>query len=391
VVALKGGGEEDALAAMPPQATPQPSDPGTPALQFTGALPDPTLATGSPTPSVPSATPSPSTPGDEAVTGNDPAFITPPGKAQVSAQDQTLLAPVQADPQVPPPTDPDHLKPQPTPQAAVAELASQAKAAPIPERTGPSGRMPTAEATAAATLTRHADAPIPSDHSAEAQNSPSAGTQFSEAELQPSAENGKAATAFAISPSAAATTAEALAVKPSALAQTPVLHGADGSAMALTSILPRAGATAATPAAAATPASATQPSVAVIQVEGGLRWMLKGGAQEAQLQLHPDSLGQVTIHLKVVGSEVHARLWITEPGSVQAVQEGRSHLEASLREQGLQLGSFDLQQGQRPFQEAPSAASFHEPATLDPTTARQEAPLSASISILNPHHVELYA
>jgi hypothetical protein len=126
-------------------------------------------------------------------------------------------------------------------------------------------------------------------------------------------------------------------------------------------------------------------------VDGGLRWMLKGGIQEAQLQLHPDSLGQVTIHLKVVGSEVHARIWISEPGSVQAVQEGRPHLELSLKEQGLQLGSFDLQQGHRPFQEAPSPPSFREPSSLETALPRQEAPAPPQLAILNPHHVELYA
>jgi len=129
----------------------------------------------------------------------------------------------------------------------------------------------------------------------------------------------------------------------------------------------------------------------VLQVEGGLRWMLKGGVQEAQLQLHPDALGQVTIHLRVEGGEVHARLWVTEPASVQAVQEGRPQLELSLKEQGLMLGSFDLQQGQRPFQEAHAAPSFREPMVLEAATARQEAPAAAPLSILNPHHVELYA
>jgi hypothetical protein len=119
--------------------------------------------------------------------------------------------------------------------------------------------------------------------------------------------------------------------------------------------------------------------------------MLKGGAQEARLQLHPESLGQVTIHLKVEGGEVHARLWISEPASVQAVQEGRPHLEQSLREQGLQLGSFDLQQGHKPFQEAPSAPAFPGRALPAAATARQEAPATPAPSILNPHRVELYA
>jgi flagellar hook-length control protein FliK len=120
--------------------------------------------------------------------------------------------------------------------------------------------------------------------------------------------------------------------------------------------------------------------------------MLKGGTQEAELQLHPDSLGQVTIHLKVEGGEVHARLWITEPASMQAVQEGRPHLEMALKEQGLQLGSFDLQQGHRPFQEAPTAPSFREPSFQEETApTRQEAPASPTTGFLNSHHVELYA
>jgi len=129
----------------------------------------------------------------------------------------------------------------------------------------------------------------------------------------------------------------------------------------------------------------------VAQVETGLRWMLKGGSQEAQLQLHPESLGQVTIHLKVDGGEVHARLWITEPASVQVVREGRPHLEQALRDQGLQLGSFDLQQGHRPFQEAPAAPALREPVVPEPLIARQESPAISAPSILNPHHVELYA
>jgi flagellar hook-length control protein FliK len=126
-------------------------------------------------------------------------------------------------------------------------------------------------------------------------------------------------------------------------------------------------------------------------VESSLKWMLKGGAQEAQLQLHPESLGQVTIHLRVEGGEVHARLWITEPASMQAVREGRPHLELSLKEQGLQLGSFDLQQGHRPFQETPSAPVLRDRSLPEPTSTRQEAPAPVLPSILNPHHVELYA
>lgn len=164
---------------------------------------------------------------------------------------------------------------------------------------------------------------------------------------------------------------------------------ATGAALAASAPPSQTGPSAAIPAPVA-PAP-PPPAPAVIQVDGSLRWMLKGGSQEARLQLHPESLGQVTIHLKVEGGEVHARLWITEPASVQAVQEGRSHLEQSLKEQGLQLGSFDLQQGHRPFQEAPSAPLFRGQPGLPAQAARQEAPAPPPPSILNTHHVELYA
>ncbi len=165
---------------------------------------------------------------------------------------------------------------------------------------------------------------------------------------------------------------------------------ADGATLAGFSVQARPTEVAA-PISPAPHAPPTPPAPPALQVEGGLKWMLKGGAQEAQLQLHPESLGQVTIHLKVEGGEVHARLWITEPTSMQALRDGRPHLELSLREQGLQLGSFDLQQGSRPFQEATPAPVGRERLLAEAAPTRQEAPAPLPISILNPHHVELYA
>ena len=203
----------------------------------------------------------------------------------------------------------------------------------------------------------------------------------------------KAALASPERPETTATAPEGAVLKPVSGAQGLTLQGPDGSAMAAstgTRIQPPASTAGATPSQAPPPAPATtNPPMA--QVEGGVRWMLRGGAQEAQLQLHPESLGQVTIHLRVEGGEVHARLWITDPASVQAVQEGRSHLEHSLREQGLQLGSFDLHQGHRPFQEAPPAPMVPARRAPEAVTARQEPPAAPALPILNPHHVELYA
>lgn len=186
---------------------------------------------------------------------------------------------------------------------------------------------------------------------------------------------------------------EGAAPKLQAALTSPVAHQPEaGSPLVALATRPTPAAPAA-PAATASPAAPAgpPPNAPMAQVEGSLRWMLKAGTQEAKLQLHPDSLGQVTIHLKVEGGEVHARLWVTEPASVQAVQEGRPHLEQSLREQGLQLGSFDLQQGHRPFQEAPGAPAYRESGSVATPVARQEAPAPAQPSVLTPHHVELYA
>lgn len=196
-----------------------------------------------------------------------------------------------------------------------------------------------------------------------------------------------------VKPPSALPVPEAQASKPALALPPPVAHASEGSSQAVLSAFPRAvdiaQAPVPVPTTPATPAA--PPSAPVVQVQGGVHWMLKGGAQEAQLQLHPESLGQVTIHLKVEGGEVHARIWITEAASVQAVREGRPHLEMSLKEQGLQLGSFDLQQGHRPFQEAPSAPAFRDRAFSEAAPARQEAPAPAPVRILNAHRVELYA
>lgn len=119
--------------------------------------------------------------------------------------------------------------------------------------------------------------------------------------------------------------------------------------------------------------------------------MLQNGTQEAQLQLHPESLGQITIHLRVEGGEVHARLWISEPSSMQTLQDGRSHLEQSLRDQGLQLGSFDLQQGQHPFQETPAFRETPFREEVAPSVARQETPTPSAPSSAEAHQIECYA
>jgi len=303
-----------------------------------------------------------------------------------------------------------------TPEAdpqAINTLPSPADS-PLPEMK-PTKETPSLERTVAAPMASPIESPQPALKARRADEAPTPSLPLSPGPIKPpwhatapvigpaTARNGSAESAEGPIPAPARS--ESTSVGPDSTPMAPdspvpkaghsiqpaVSHGPDGSPLAALGALPRAAGSPQAPVAQAPLAAAPPPSAPMTQVEGGLRWMLKGGTQEARLQLHPESLGQVTIHLKVEGGEVHARLWITEAASVKAVQEGRPHLEMALKEQGLQLGSFDLQQGQRPFREAPSPSPFRQHTAPEAHPARQEAPASAPLSILNPHRVELYA
>ncbi len=282
-------------------------------------------------------------------------------------------------------------------QAVLAESEASAKAAQSQDEKAARDETPKTDSShlleKATKALEPAAAPRPAAQS-QAQGLPQASFQVAPqvSDQERALATGKASAAPAAWLDPAPPSVDTTVAKASLTAQTPLTRAADGSALAAMNAGPRPMETPAPVAAAAPPPPpATSPTSPVLQVEGGIKWMLKGGVQEAQLQLHPESLGQVTIHLKVEGGEVHARLWVTEPTSVQTVQEGRSHLETALKEQGLQLGSFDLQQGHRPFQEAPSTPTYREQSVPELAATRQEAPQTILPSLLNPHRVELYA
>jgi len=132
------------------------------------------------------------------------------------------------------------------------------------------------------------------------------------------------------------------------------------------------------------------------QVEGSIKWLLKNQDQGAELQLHPESLGRVQISLKVEGTEVHARLWASDPAALPVLQDHRAALEASLKEQGLSLGSFNLQQGrqndpspgQAPAQTPSGTSSPFIPGT---PALGQESPTTPAPSLADPHRFEVVA
>jgi flagellar hook-length control protein FliK len=172
----------------------------------------------------------------------------------------------------------------------------------------------------------------------------------------------------------------------------PATTGAETAALAAAVPGTTAPGKAATPAALSEPpAQANNPSLAS-QVEGSIKWLLKNQDQGAELQLHPESLGRVQISLKVEGTQVHARVWASDPAALPVLQDHRASLEASLKEQGLSLGSFNLQQG-RQNEQTPAPTPALPASTPFQITAEagQETPTAPAPSLSEAHHFEVVA
>jgi len=141
-----------------------------------------------------------------------------------------------------------------------------------------------------------------------------------------------------------------------------------------------------------TPKAMAHPVLA--QVDGTIRWILRKQEQGADLQLHPESLGKVQIKLTVEGQQVHAQVWASEPSTVPILREHLAFLDISLREQGLSLGQFQLQQGDR-HQEAAFAHRGSQTAFPDASPLRaeasQDAPRPSPVPLLGTYRIHVLA
>jgi flagellar hook-length control protein FliK len=139
------------------------------------------------------------------------------------------------------------------------------------------------------------------------------------------------------------------------------------------------------------------PQAPMSQLEGSVRWLLRSEAKGAELQLHPENLGRVTVHLKIDGTEVHAKVWATEASTMPMLREHKTFLESSLKEQGLTLSSFDLQHGKGGHQAQGEADRHHQHfappmrETWTGTEFRQEMPTQLVAQHVDESGVEVYA
>jgi flagellar hook-length control protein FliK len=174
-------------------------------------------------------------------------------------------------------------------------------------------------------------------------------------------------------------------------ATSPVATGAD-SALAMAAPGVTAGTRVPAPTATLEAPPAAQHSSLVSQVDGSIKWLLKNQDQSAELQLHPESLGTVRIKLSVEGTEVHARIWASDPAALPTLHENRAFLEASLRDQGLTLGSFNLQQGRQGEQTPQSSqASMAASGPLVTSVVGQETPTPLAPLPSDAHRIEIVA
>lgn len=137
-----------------------------------------------------------------------------------------------------------------------------------------------------------------------------------------------------------------------------------------------------------------RPNATFAQMDGSIRWLIKNQEKGAEIQLNPESLGRVVIKLRVEGGEVHARLWASEASTVPILQDHKAALEASLRQQGLSLGSFDLQQGRRGHDapsSAPSDFSGSGPGIATPQEKKQDLPSVAPALLGGARLIEVFA
>jgi len=134
------------------------------------------------------------------------------------------------------------------------------------------------------------------------------------------------------------------------------------------------------------------------QLEGSVRWLLRADRKGAEIQLHPENLGKVTVQLRVEGAEVHARVWATEASTMPLLENHKAFLESSLKEQGLTLSSFDLQHGKNGQQAQSDPQNHHHQRFAPPmmeswngTEFRQELPAQLTAQHADDGRVELYA
>jgi flagellar hook-length control protein FliK len=114
-----------------------------------------------------------------------------------------------------------------------------------------------------------------------------------------------------------------------------------------------------------------------------------GGVTQARIELSPDSLGDIQIHLQHTADGIVARVITAHPEAAQTLQAGSDDLRRSLEQNGTTLLRLDISSSGRdggqpsadPEQRSSTSAIGaveDEPTTTDPTSPDRGAGLDGS-------------
>lgn len=93
------------------------------------------------------------------------------------------------------------------------------------------------------------------------------------------------------------------------------------------------------------PSAPAEPALSagsVREIAQAVRLSTAQGGLEVRLQLHPESLGEVQVHVRWEGGTLTARLEAATPAGREALEAGLPHLRAALRDQGIPVESLQV-------------------------------------------------
>lgn len=167
------------------------------------------------------------------------------------------------------------------------------------------------------------------------------------------------------------------------------LRSADGEARLVPSPMPEVGAP--RPHGGAEPAAPALSPDGVRDVAGALRTSTAQGGMEVRLQLHPEALGEVRVHVRWEGGILTARLEAATLAAREALQAGLQGLRDTLHEQGVPVERLqvDLRMdlGARSHGHAPPRPPEMVAAPRAPAAA--PAPAAAEIAAAPPGRLDV--
>ena len=121
-----------------------------------------------------------------------------------------------------------------------------------------------------------------------------------------------------------------------------------------------------------------------------IEWTLKSGLQEARVEVSPDTLGPVQIHLQLIDSTLSLHLHAAQPETRTLLQEQLPALRQALAQSGISVGDAQVGQGQHRF-DTPQPAPVARRAAGEDAHAGSDANAPITVRVLRRGLLDDYA